>query len=80
MLKTFKGSLLELGPDPGFSFASEQIKGGDNVREVWDELPVKVCKSGERLDSFDQGGGSPVLYGFQLLPVHLDFSLTDDHA
>ena len=80
MFKALKCPLLELGPHPGFPFASEQLEGTDNVREVWDELPVKVCKSGERLDSFDQGGGSPFLYGFQLLPVHLDFSLTDDHA
>ena len=80
MLKMFKSSLLELGPDPGFSFASEQVKGGDNVREVWDELSVKVCKPGERPDSLDQGGRFPFFYGFQLFPVHLDFSLTNDHA
>ena len=47
MFETFKGVLLELGPDPGFSLASEQVEGGDNVREVRDELAVKVCKSGE---------------------------------
>ena len=47
MLKMFKGSLLELGPDPGFPFASEQVKGGNYVREVRDEFPVKVCKSSE---------------------------------
>ena len=80
MFEMFKGVLLELGPDPGFPFASEQVKRGDNVREVWDEFPVKVCKSSERPDSFDQGRGFPFLYGFQLLPVHLDFSLTNDHA
>ena len=53
MFEMFKGTLLELGPDPGFSFASEQVEESDNVREVWDELSVKVCKSGERPDSFD---------------------------
>ena len=47
MFETFKGSLLELGPDPGFPFASEQVKGGDDVGEIWNEFPVKVCKSGE---------------------------------
>ena len=47
MFETFKGTLLELGPDPGFPFVSEQVKGGDDVREIWDEFPVKVCKSGE---------------------------------
>ena len=80
MFEMFKGMLLELGPDPRFSFASEQVEWSDNVREVRDELPVKVCKSGERPDSFDRGGGFPFLYGFQLLSVHLDFSLTNDHA
>ena len=80
MFKTFKGMLLELGPDPGFPFASEQVKGGNNVRKVRDELPIKVCKPSERPDSFDRGRGFPFLYGFQLLPVHLDFSLTNDHA
>ena len=80
MFETFKGLLLELGPDPGFPFASEKVKGGNNVRKVQDDLPVKVCKSGEQLDSFDQGGRFPFLYGFQLLPIHLDFSLTNDHA
>ena len=71
MFKVFERSLLELGPHPGFPFASEQVE---------DELPVKVYKSGEQPDSFDRGGGFPFLYGFQLLPVHLDFSLTNDHA
>ena len=80
MFKALKCRLLELGPHPGFSFVSEQVEGSDNVREVWDELPVKVCKSGERLDSFDRGGRFPFLYGFQLFSIHLDFSLTNDHA
>ena len=53
MFKMFKHLLLELGPHPWFPFVSEQVEGSDNVREVWDELPVKVCKSGERPDSFD---------------------------
>ena len=47
MLETFKGMLLELGPDPRFSFACEQVEWSNNVREVWDEFPVKVGKSGE---------------------------------
>ena len=80
MFEMFKGALLELGPDPGFSFASEQVEGSNNVREVQDEFPVKVCESSEQLDSFDQGRGFPFFYGLQLLPVHLNFSLTDDHA
>ena len=53
MFETFKGSLLELGPNPGFPFASEQVKGGDNVREIWNEFPIKVGESSERPDSFD---------------------------
>ena len=80
MFETFKSLLLESCPGPRFPFMSEQVKGGDNVGEVWDEFSVKVCKSGERLDSFDQSGGFPFLYGFQLLFIHLDLSLSDDHA
>ena len=47
MFEMFEGSLLELGPDPRFSFASEQVKGGDNVREIWNKFPVKVHESSE---------------------------------
>ena len=47
MFEVFKGFLLESSPDPRFPFTSEQIKGGDNVGEVWDEFSVKVCKPGE---------------------------------
>ena len=47
MFKAFECSLLELCLHPGFPFASEQVEGSNNVREVQDEFPVKVCKSGE---------------------------------
>ena len=47
MFESFKGLLLKLHPDPGFSFASEQVEGGNNVGEVWYEFPIKVCKSSE---------------------------------
>ena len=80
MFETFKSMLLEVSPGPGFTFLSEQVEGGYNVGKIWDEFPVKVCKPGERLDSLDGGGGFPLFYGFQLLPVHLDFPLSDDHA
>ena len=47
MFETFEGMLLELGPNPGFPFVSEQVEGGYNVGKVWDEFPVKVHKSSE---------------------------------
>ena len=47
MFETFKGSLLELGPNPGFPFAGKKVEGSDNVGKIWDEFPVKVGKSGE---------------------------------
>ena len=47
MFETFEGSLLKLGPDPGFPFVSEQVKRGNNVGEIGDEFPVKVCESSE---------------------------------
>ena len=47
VFEAFKGFLLELGPDPGFSFASEKVEGGDNVGEVGDEFPIEVGKSSE---------------------------------
>ena len=53
MFEAFKGFLLELGPDPGFSFAGKKVEGGDNVGEIRDEFPVKVGKSSEQLNSFD---------------------------
>ena len=53
MFEMFKGSLLELGPDPGFPFAGKKVEGGDDVGEIRDEFPVKVGKSGERLNPFD---------------------------
>ena len=80
MFETFESSLLVLGPDPGFTFSSEQVEGGYNVGKVWDEFPVKVCKPSEQPDSLDRGGGFPFFYGFQLLPVHLDFPLSNDHV
>ena len=80
MFETFKGMLLELGPNPRFPFVSEQVEGGYNIGKIWDEFPIKVCKSGERPDSFDGGGGFPFFYAFQLLSIHLDFPLSNDHA
>ena len=80
MFETFKGLLLELGPNPGFPFVGEKVEGGDDVGKIWDKFPVKVGKSSERPDSFDQGGGLPFLYGLQLLSIHLDFPLANDHA
>ena len=44
MFEAFEGMLLLVGPDPGFTFLSEQVEGGNNVGKVWDELPVEVCK------------------------------------
>ena len=64
MFEMFKSTLLELCPYPGFPLASEQVKGGNDVGEIWNEFPVKVCESSERPDSFDRGGGIPFLYGF----------------
>ena len=66
MLETFESTLLELGPHPGFPFASEQVEGGDDVGKVRDEFPVEICKPGKQPDSFDRGGGLPFCYGFQL--------------
>ena len=53
MFEAFECSLLELGPHPGFPFASEQVEGGNNVGEIWDEFPIEVGKSGERPNSLD---------------------------
>ena len=53
MLEAFERLLLELGPHPGFPFASEQVEGGNNVGEVWDEFPVEIGKSGEWPNAFD---------------------------
>ena len=53
MFEAFESILLKLSPDPGFSLMSKQVKGGDNVREIWNEFPVEVCKPGEQPDSFD---------------------------
>ena len=47
MFEVFKGFLLKLGPDPGFSFVCEKVKGGDDVGKIWNKLPVEVGESGE---------------------------------
>ena len=47
MLEAFEHSSLELGPHPGFPFASKQVEGGDNAGEIRDEFPVEIGKSGE---------------------------------
>ena len=53
VLEAFKSFLLESSSNPRLSFTSEQVKGGNDVGEVWDEFPVKVCKPSERPDPFD---------------------------
>ena len=53
VLETFEGFLLKSSPDPGFPFMSEQVKGGDNIGEIWNEFLVEVCKSSEQPDSLD---------------------------
>ena len=53
VLEAFKSFLLESSPNPGLSFMSEQVKGGNDVGEVWGEFPVTVHKPGERPDPFD---------------------------
>ena len=80
MFEVFKCPLLKLGPCPGFAFLSEQVKGCYDVGEIRDEFPVKIRKSGERSDSFDRGGGLPFLDGVELLLIHSNFSLSDNHA
>ena len=61
MFEMFKSLLLVLGPDPGFTFSSEQVEGGYDVGKVWDEFPVKVCKPGEQPGFLDGGGGVSIL-------------------
>ena len=59
---------------------NEEIKKGDDVGEVRNELPVKICEFSEGPDLFDEGGGFSFLYGFKLLSIYLNLSLSDDHA
>ena len=80
MFEAFERSLLELGPCPGFTFSSEQVERCYDVGEVRDEFPVEVCKSRERLDPLDRGGGFPFPDGVKLLLIHSDLSLSNDHA
>ena len=47
MFESFKGLMLKLCLGPRFSLASEQVEGGDNVGEVWNEFPVKACEPSE---------------------------------
>ena len=47
MFEAFEHLLLELGPHPGFPFASKQVEGGNDVGEIWDEFPVEIGQSGE---------------------------------
>ena len=47
MFKTFKHILLKLSPDPEFPFVSEQVQRGNNIGEIWDKFPVKICESSE---------------------------------
>ena len=53
MFGLLEGLLLKPCPDPRFSLLSEQVKGSDNIREVWDEFPVKVRKSSEGPNTCD---------------------------
>ena len=59
MFEHVKGILLQSRPNPRFILSSEEIEGGDNVREVWYEFLVEVGKSCERLYGFDGSGGFP---------------------
>ena len=76
----FERLLLKSGPYPGFPLSSEQIEGRYDVRKIRDEFPVEVRKSSERLDPFDGGGRFPFLDGVELLLIHSNLSLSDDHA
>ena len=40
-----KSLLLEWSPVPRLVLSSEEIEGGDNMREVWDEFAIKICES-----------------------------------
>ena len=40
-----KRFLLKWGPVPRLVLSSKEIEGGDNVREVWDKLAIKICES-----------------------------------
>ena len=80
MLEMFKCTLLELGPYPGFTLSGEQVERGYDVGEIRNEFSVKVCKSSERPDFLDGGGGFPFLYCIQFLFIHPNFSLSDNHS
>ena len=80
MFEVFECPLLKLGPCPRFAFPGKQVERCYDVGEIRDEFPVKVCKSGERSDSLDRGGGFPFLDGVKLLLVHSNLFLSDDHA
>ena len=79
MFEAFECPLLELGPYPGFAFPSEQVEGRYNVGEIRDELSVEVRESSERSNSLDGGRRFPFLYGIQLLLIHPNLSLSNDH-
>ena len=53
MFELLKGFLLKQYPGPGFPFLSEQVKGGDNIGEIWNEFPVEVCEPSEGSHSCD---------------------------
>ena len=79
MFECVKGVLLQSRPDPRFVLSSEEIEGGDNVREVWYEFSVEVGKSCEGSYGFDGSGGFPGSDSIQFLWVHLDLPLTNNH-
>ena len=47
-------------PGPDGILLSEDSEGGNDVREVWDKLVIKVTKSQQSTDSADSLGGGQV--------------------
>ena len=70
---------MQSRPNPGFILLSEEIEGGDNIREVWYEFSVEVGKSYEELYGFNGSGEFPGSDSVQFLWVHLDLPLTNNH-
>ena len=60
--------------------SGEQIERGDNVREVGDKFVIKIHKPKEGANTLDRGRGFPFLDGREFDGVHLNLSLTNDHA
>ena len=79
MFEHVKGILLQSHPNPRFILLSEEIEGGDDIREVQYEFSVEVGKSYEELYGFDGSGGFPGSDSVQFLWVHLDLPLTNNY-